>query len=195
MPVRIFAAAAGAVALVAVVVIGLLEAGGSASSPVRAPTPAATRAELRGSPPALATLHAEAGELLPGGAQAFKQRLATLRGHPVVVNKWASWCPPCRAEFPLFERASADEGRSVAFLGVDSSDNDGAARAFLARYPVSYPSYSDPQLNVAEVFSGAAAYPTTAFYDARGKLQYIHQGEYPSEAKLRADIARYAIDA
>jgi cytochrome c biogenesis protein CcmG/thiol:disulfide interchange protein DsbE len=109
-----------------------------------------------------------------------------------VVNKWASWCGPCRAEFPVFQRASTELGRRIAFLGVDSNDSDGDAKSFLHRYPVSYPSYSDPDQKVAKVFGATLAFPTTAFYDARGRVAYVHQGPYLTAAKLREDIARYA---
>ena len=101
-----------------------------------------TRRSFAGAPPPLAALHDQASELLDGGADAFKARLAKLRGYPVVVNKWASWCGPCRAEFPYFQRQVArSTAREVAFLGVDSNDNDGDAREFLSEYPVTYPSY------------------------------------------------------
>jgi cytochrome c biogenesis protein CcmG/thiol:disulfide interchange protein DsbE len=109
-----------------------------------------------------------------------------------VINKWASWCGPCRSEFPYFQHAAKVLGRSVAFIGVDSSDNDGDARKFLKQFPVPYPSYLDHSTTVAQVFNANLVFPTTAFYDATGKLQYIHQGEYPSQAKLVADIKRYA---
>ena len=110
----------------------------------------------------------------------------------MVVNKWASWCGPCRSEFPFFQRLGARLGRRVAFLGVDSQDNDADARGFLRRYPVTYPSYSDPDQKVARVFGATLAFPTTAFYDARGRLAFVHQGAYATEAKLREDVTRYA---
>ena len=109
----------------------------------------------------------------------------------MVVNKWASWCGPCRAEFPLFQKLSVQLGKSVGFLGVNSNDNSTDARSFLKRYPVSYPSYEDPDSKVAGLFNGIATFPATAFYDSSSKLQYLHQGQYPSEQKLRADIRRY----
>jgi thiol-disulfide isomerase/thioredoxin len=109
-----------------------------------------------------------------------------------VVNKWASWCPPCRAELPFFQRLSAELGREVAFLGVDSDDNPGDARDFMRRFPVSYPSYEDPDQRVAAVFKGHLAFPTTAFYDASGRLTFVHQGGYATEARLRQDVERYA---
>jgi len=149
-------------------------------------------AALEGSPAPLAALHHQANQLLGGGANAFQARLRKLRGYPVVVNKWASWCGPCRAEFPYFQRQSARLGKRVAFLGVNSNDNDGDAKRFLGQFPVSYPSYSDGDLAIAAVFNGVQAFPTTAFYDEKGKLAYVHQGAYQGEAKLAEDINRYA---
>ena len=165
---------------------------GSEEPQSAAPAPAAAAAGLRGAPPALAELHDQANQLLPGGAEALRDRLRRLRGHPVVINKWASWCGPCRAEFPFFQRQSIRRGRRVAFIGVNAVDNDGDAREFLARFPVTYPSYSDPNQEVARVFNGAIAFPTTAFYDARGRLTYVKQGGYSSEERLAQDIERYA---
>jgi cytochrome c biogenesis protein CcmG, thiol:disulfide interchange protein DsbE len=157
-----------------------------------APGPAATKSALAGSPAPLAALHRQGNDLLGGGADAFKERLADLEGYPIVVNKWASWCGPCRAEFPHFQRQALERGKKVAFLGVNSNDNDGAARKFLERFPVPYPSYKDPDLKIADVFKGALAFPATAFYDSKGKLAYLKQGQYLSEDKLAADIRRYA---
>ncbi len=150
-----------------------------------------TRA-LEGSPPALKRLYAEEDRLLEGGPEAFRARLRELRGQPVVVNKWASWCPPCRAEFPFFRSQAARRGSRVAFIGVNSMDARPDAEEFLRRQPVGYPSYIDPDMEVARVFRGIAAFPTTAYYDRRGKLSYLKQGGYATEAKLAEDVARYA---
>jgi thiol-disulfide isomerase/thioredoxin len=143
-------------------------------------------------PPELADLRKESGALLDGGADAFRSRLDELEGHPVVVNKWASWCGPCRAEFPFFRSQADQRAGKVAFIGVNSSDNDDAAENFLGEFPVPYPSYKDPDLDVAEVFHGVAAFPTTAFYDPDGELAYLKQGGYSTEQQLVEDIERYA---
>ncbi len=131
-------------------------------------------------------------QLRGGGKPAFERELRSLRGKPVVVNKWASWCTPCRAEFPfLADQAKKRKGK-VAFLGVDAQDVEGDARKFLREEPVPYPSYSDPEQEIAGLFNGKVAFPATAFYDRKGKLVYLKQGGYPSEAKLSEDIERYA---
>jgi thiol-disulfide isomerase/thioredoxin len=147
---------------------------------------------LAGAPRPLAALYADANELLPGGRAAFERRIGALRGYPVVVNKWASWCGPCREEFPFFQRLSAKLGKRVAFLGVDSDDSDDRARTFLEEYPVPYPSFSDPEQEVAKAFKATVGFPSTGFYDRRGKLVATHVGVYRDEAQLAADIARYA---
>ena len=153
-------------------------------------TPAAEVA-FEHAPRPIAALYEQQNELLDGGANAFKARLDKLEGYPVVVNKWASWCAPCRQEFPYFQRQAAQLAKKVAFIGVNSNDNDDNARRFLEEYPVSYPSYKDPSLDIAEMLEGIA-FPTTAFYDKKGELAYSKQGAYASEADLVEDIERYA---
>ncbi len=147
---------------------------------------------LAGSPAPLAALHAEADRLLPGGTEAFERRIAALKGYPVVVNMWASWCGPCRFEFPTLQKLSARYGRRVAFLGVDSQDSDAAASTFLEEAPVPYPSYTDPD---KEIFAAlhATGLPDTAFYDRSGKLVYLKQGPYTDTKELEADVERYAL--
>jgi cytochrome c biogenesis protein CcmG, thiol:disulfide interchange protein DsbE len=149
-------------------------------------------AALRGSPPKLAALHEQSNELLGGGTAAFGKRIRELRGYPVVVNKWASWCGPCRAEFPYFQSQSAKRGTKIAFLGIDANDGEGSAKQFLSEFPVPYPSYLDPDQDVAKEIEADVAFPSTAFYDSDGKRVFVRSGTYASEADLAADIKRYA---
>jgi cytochrome c biogenesis protein CcmG, thiol:disulfide interchange protein DsbE len=147
---------------------------------------------LAGAPAKLASLHEQEGELLPGGLDAYEKRIASLRGYPVVANLWASWCGPCRFEFPAFQRLAARYGKRVAFVGIDSEDSDDAASTFLSEEPVPYPSYTDPDKEIFDSL-GARGFPDTAFYDRKGNLCFLKQGPYTDDADLEADIKTYAL--
>jgi cytochrome c biogenesis protein CcmG, thiol:disulfide interchange protein DsbE len=182
-------------ALVAVVVIGLSQAGSQGGEPKQGKTPtgSAAQAALRGSPPQLAALHRQAGQLLGGGKAAFTARRKALDGFPLVVNGWASWCGPCRFESPFFQSQAVKQGRRVAFLGLDVTDNASDARRFLRQFPQPYPSYTDTRGTIMQSLVPSSGLPNTVFFDASGKQTFVHQGGYPSEARLAADIRRYAL--
>ena len=148
---------------------------------------------LAGSPPPLAAIHKQANDLLPGGQNALEKRLSELRDYPVVVNIWASWCGPCREEFPVLQKLSARYGKRVAFLGVNSEDSSDAAATFLQEEPLSYPSYIDPHKAILESLGGVGGFPDTAFYDKSGELVNLKQGPYRSASELEADVNRYAL--
>jgi thiol-disulfide isomerase/thioredoxin len=182
-----------AVALAAILVIGLTQAGGDAD---REPAAqkfdlAQAKRQLQGAPAPLAALHDQASTILDGGVDAFDKRMQTLRGHPAVINKWASWCRPCRAEFPIFQQVATERGKELAFLGVNAGDKRPAAEKFLADRPLPYPSYEDPGEDIAQELEAAKYFPVTVFVDARGKTAYIHTGEYTSRGQLETDIDRY----
>ena len=143
-------------------------------------------------PPPLPPPHDQANELLPGELDAFDRRRAELEGFPVVANLWASWCGPCRFEFPHFQSLGAKYGKRVAFIGVDSDDSEEAAATFLSEFPVPFPSYSDPDREIWDDL-GVLGLPATAFYDDSGELQFLKQGAYAEESELRADIQRFAL--
>ncbi len=182
-------------AVVILLIVGLIQLGhqSTAATPSRLST-AQMQARLAGSPPALASLHAQANELLGGGLSAVRARLATLKGRPTVINRWASWCAPCRAEFGVFQAVSVARGRQVAFFGIDSGDPSRAnPEAFLRSFPVSYPSYFDPNERAGEAITESTFTPVTVFINSHGG-EYVRQGPYPSVAKLEADVNRYALD-
>jgi cytochrome c biogenesis protein CcmG, thiol:disulfide interchange protein DsbE len=129
---------------------------------------------------------------LPGGPAAFKAKLEKERGKPIVVNKWASWCGPCRLEFPFFRSQAEKRKGEVVFIGVNSNDNRGDAEAFLKEQPVPFKHFEDPKLEIAATFNAVQAFPSTAFYDSRGNLEFVHQGPYTTEKQLSEAIDRYA---
>jgi cytochrome c biogenesis protein CcmG/thiol:disulfide interchange protein DsbE len=183
-----------ALAVAGAVVYGYLQARSSDNATGAAPKPltlAQVSRPLTGAPAKLAALHSRVNELRPGGAPALDAQLRALRGTPVVVNLWASWCEPCRFELPYLQREAVARGARVAFLGVNSNDNRDDARKLAQSFPMPYPSFEDPRLAVAGRY-GARGLPSTAFYDAQGKLT-VHQGVFSSEAKLRDAIDRYAL--
>jgi cytochrome c biogenesis protein CcmG/thiol:disulfide interchange protein DsbE len=185
----------GVLALTALVVVGLTQATGGGED-----TPAPREKfdlqgsldALQGAPPPLASLHQQANTLVEATPVSFEERLAALEGTPVVVNKWASWCGPCRAEFPIFQRLATDLGKEVAFLGLNSRDGRKPATSFLDDFPVPYPSFEDPEERIAQDLGAPANYPITLFYDSKGERAFIKQGGYRTADDLRADIERYA---
>jgi cytochrome oxidase Cu insertion factor (SCO1/SenC/PrrC family)/thiol-disulfide isomerase/thioredoxin len=161
--------------------------------PVTHPKGQPASAVLAGSPAPLAALHRQAGKLL-GGETALEARLRALRGYPIVLNAWASWCPPCKKEFPVFASAALRYGRRVAFVGVNTNDvSTGQAEAFLASHPVSYPSYRSTYGALGAI-APVINLPTTIFIDAKGKVCFRRQGGYDTEGALGADIEACAAE-
>lgn len=187
--------AIGALAVTAAVVVGVLQARDSDRATTEALAPlslAEVSRPLPGAPPQLAALHRRVNDLQPGGAEALDAQLRALRGRPVVVNLWASWCDPCIFELPILQRQALKYGARVAFLGVNSGDNRDDARELSERFPMPYPSFEDPRQAVTGRY-GAVGLPATAFYDARGKRTIVHQGRFTTEAQLEEAIMRYAL--
>ncbi len=179
-----------------IVILGAVAlAGCGGSDDDIAPPPDYAKA-LAGSPAPLAALYQQGDELLPGGKPAFEARMKQLKGFPAVVNLWASWCGPCRAELPHFQQLSAELGKEVAFLGVNSKDSDELAGNLLEDFPLPYPSFSDPDSEIFDslLSSSRSALPATVFFDADGNQTYAKPGQYPSEEALRADIQTFAIE-
>ena len=126
--------------------------------------------------------------LLSGGMLSLRD----LRGRPVVLNFWASWCVPCREETPLLVRLHKRYGPRIVFVGVNVEDEDGEARRFLAQYRVDYPVVrsSDERLIVAYKIMGL---PTTVFVGAEGIVADQYAGGFvglEGEEALRLRLDR-----
>ena len=116
----------------------------------------------------------------------YRHALGELRGTPVVVNVWASWCGPCRQEAPLLAAAHRRLGDRVRFIGVDVLDERGAARAFMREFGWTYPSVYDPAGAIRDGL-GLLGQPVTLFYDAEGTLVHTWTGPL-SERALDTDL-------
>jgi cytochrome c biogenesis protein CcmG/thiol:disulfide interchange protein DsbE len=163
--------------------------GANAGPRAAAPPEAST-----GSLPARLARNVKQGDRIVGeGRAAFERRLAELRGHPVVVNQWASWCESCRFEFPFFAEAAKRYRAEVAFVGLDSQDERGSAEEFLRELPVGFPSIFDPSAEVAAAYGAGQAWPTTIFFDRAGEVANVKIGAYATAELLDQDIERYAL--
>ncbi|HEV2062591.1 MAG TPA: TlpA disulfide reductase family protein [Solirubrobacteraceae bacterium] len=183
----------GLAVLVAVVVIGLTQAeGGTGDEGGSGPSLGELQRAVADAPPPLAALYREGNQVVPSSVEDFRRRMRSLRGHPVVVNVWGSWCGPCKLEFPHFQEAVRRKGDRVAFLGINLLDNTEKAEAFLQKRPVPYPSLEDGSGAITrEAAPGARGAPHTIFYGASGERVTIHQGQYKTLEELLADIERY----
>jgi thiol-disulfide isomerase/thioredoxin len=100
-------------------------------------------------------------------ADQFDQLLGQLKGTPVVVNFWASWCGPCREEAPALGTVSREFADKVQFLGVDLNDRTEDALVTIRDFAYPYPSIADPHFEIRNSF-GFFAQPVTVFFDRNG---------------------------
>lgn len=110
--------------------------------------------------------------------------LEDLRGKGVVLNFWASWCDPCRAEAALLEATWRQEKENgIVFIGLDYLDQEPAAKAYLAEYDVTYPNGPDLQSQAARRY-GIKGVPETFFIDPEGKIAHMVIGPIVNEAQF-----------
>jgi peroxiredoxin len=120
--------------------------------------------------------------------------VASLRGAPVVINFWGSWCAPCQAEAQALARAAVGTRRlGVRFVGIDIRDDPAAGLAFVQAHRIPFPSISDPGNLIAAGFGAVAptATPSTYILDARGRIAWAYFG--PTQAsQLELALIRIA---
>jgi thiol-disulfide isomerase/thioredoxin len=172
---RVLALGAGGAVLVAVVAVIALVALAGGGGKGLAPEPAA--GQVRPVAPNVAIiapgdrvpLPQLGGETLDGG----HLDLASLRGHVLVLNFWASWCGPCRSEQAGLQRAArALAGQGVRFVGIDVKDQRAAALAYVREFKTTYPSLYDPSTALVARLrgQGPAFPPATLVVDEQGRI-------------------------
>ncbi|HVE91641.1 MAG TPA: redoxin domain-containing protein [Actinomycetota bacterium] len=126
------------------------------------------------------------GKVVEAKPASFRATIAALKGTPVVVNFWASWCAPCKAEMPRFVAASKAYDGRVEFLGVDSRDDPDAAARFIEEYSVPFASFGDARGDILVERKGSGL-PMTLFFRDDGRLAFKDHGEV-DEDKLESRI-------
>jgi thiol-disulfide isomerase/thioredoxin len=105
-----------------------------------------------------------------------EMRLADFRGRAVVINYWATWCEPCKAEMPLLQRSYESNEPDLVVLGVNGGEAPADVERFVNELGLSFPIVLDPEYR-AEAALGVLAYPTTVFVDSDGIIQARHIGQ------------------
>lgn len=118
----------------------------------------------------------------------YRALIAELKGTPVVVNIWGSWCPPCEAEAPELAEVSEELEGEVQFLGVDILDSRAPARDFILKHDWQYPSLFDPRGAIRDGL-GYVGQPITLIYDRDGELAWEWNGTVTAEL-LRREIRK-----
>lgn len=116
--------------------------------------------------------------------------LSSLRGTPLVVNVWASWCPPCIAEMPILTSAAADLRGEVQFLGINIQDQDASALEMKTAFGTDFPSVVDQPGEVRGLLAVSGP-PVTFFVNEQGVIVGRHDGALPSTAYFDALLEQY----
>lgn len=113
-------------------------------------------------------------------------KLSDLRGKPVVLNFWATWCPPCRAELPELQAASQNLAGQVAIVGVNQAEDPDQVRAFAQKLGITYPIPLDENGAASRLYA-VRSLPTTFFIDRSGIIRQIQVGPV-TEATLAQSL-------
>jgi len=119
--------------------------------------------------------------------------LADLKGQVVMINFWASWCGPCRQEFPALDQIYAKYkpmGFTLVAINVESEKAD--AEKFLATTPASFPILFDPDNKVSGSY-GVSAMPTTVLVDRQGRVRWLHRAYKPGDEAKYIEQIRAAL--
>lgn len=118
----------------------------------------------------------------------FRTMLASVRGAPVLLNVWASWCGPCITEAPALASLGKEYAGKVTFVGLDVEDTTSSARAFIAKYGWTFPNVADPTGAVRNGL-GFVGQPVTVLFDATGKQVFALSGPITG-SQIREALAK-----
>lgn len=170
--------ASTALALAALAVLGVALLRPSSSAPKRGPATSVVALIDAATREPLPRVRAET--LIPPPAVL---ELASLRGDPVFIDVWASWCVPCKEEAPMLARLAREHANDVRFIGIDTQDTRGEGRAFVRRYGLDFPHLFDPKSTLATKL-GVSGIPTMFLVDREGRVAATLIGKQ-GEVKLR----------
>ncbi len=117
--------------------------------------------------------------------QGPKVTLADLRGKPALIDFWASWCEPCRQEAPEIARLQHSVGKQAALVGIDYTDREDSARAFIKEHAWRFPVLSDPD-GIYGAHFGFSGLPTAIVLDPAGKISAVLRGPQSLQAFRQA---------
>lgn len=166
----------------ALALVGLGALGFALLRPTQRSTTAPTgaRATLVAVPERRAAPRISGATLLPPPA---RLDLVSLRGTPLFIDVWASWCRPCKQEAPKLARLARAYAGRVQFVGIDTQDGRGAGRAFVRRYRLDFPHLFDPSTTLATKL-GVYGIPTMILVDREGRIAATLVGKQ-GETRLR----------
>lgn len=111
-----------------------------------------------------------------------KLSLSDLKGKPVVLNFWATWCGPCKQEMPLFERTWNEfKDKGLVLIGINVMDDKGNAKRFIESFGITYTNLYDSSGEVSSSY-GVIALPATFFIDKEGKIYKKNYGPFLGES-------------
>ena len=123
--------------------------------------------------------------LLNGG----ETSLSDFSGKPVMLNFWATWCPPCREEMPYLQQIHEQRSADVVVLTVNMAENPGDVEEFIREFGLSFPVLLDSNGDVAQQY-GVRAIPTTFFIDKSGILQGVKIGAFRNIAEIESELEK-----
>ena len=123
--------------------------------------------------------------LLNGG----ETYLSDFSGKPVMLNFWATWCPPCREEMPYLQQIHEQRSADVVVLTVNMAENPGDVEEFIREFGLSFPVLLDSNGDVAQQY-GVRAIPTTFFIDKSGILQGVKIGAFRNIAEIESELEK-----